>query len=288
MSSPQPGILDGIPSHARYLEFHRRSGDVPVAVVLRDLAGISVELGAVIGLGPGLLAGLGAAIPGHMSFPAFTGPGCEVPSTQSDLWAWVRGEDPGEILLNARAIEREVADAFGIERMVDGFRFRDGRDLTGYEDGTENPKGDDAVAAACSAGGGSFVAVQQWMHDLDLFASHPPGVRDRIIGRRLDDNEELDNAPPAAHVSRTAQEDFEPEAFLLRRSMPWADTTGEGLMFVSFTATVDPFVAQMRRMAGLDDGIVDALFGFTRPVTGSLFWCPPVRDGCLVLPEFHP
>ena len=59
-------------------------------------------------------------------------------------------------------------------------------------------------------------------------------------------------------------------------------------MFVSFTATVDPFVAQMRRMAGLDDGIVDALFGFTRPVTGSLFWCPPVRDDCLVLPEFRP
>ncbi len=288
MSIPQPGILDGIPSHARYLEFHRRPGDVPVAAVLRDLAGISVGRGAVIGLGPGLLAGLGAAIPGHMSFPAFTGPGCEVPSTQSDLWAWVRGEDPGEILLNARAIEREVADAFGIERMVDGFRYRDGRDLTGYEDGTENPKGDDAVAAACGADGGSFVAVQQWMHDLDLFASHRPGVRDRIIGRRLDDNEELDDAPPAAHVSRTAQEDFEPEAFLLRRSMPWADSTGEGLMFVSFTATVDPFVAQMRRMAGLDDGIVDALFGFTRPVTGSLFWCPPVLDGSLVLPECRP
>ncbi len=288
MSSPQPGILDGVPPHARYLEFHRRPGDVPAAVVLRDLAALSVDRGAVIGLGPGLLAGLGVTIPGHRAFPALSGPGCEVPSTQSDLWAWVRGEDPGEVLLNARAIEHEVADAFGIERMVDGFRFRDGRDLTGYEDGTENPKGAAAVAAACDVAGASFVAVQQWMHDLDLFASHPPGVRDRIIGRRLDDNEELADAPASAHVSRTAQESFEPEAFLLRRSMPWADTTGEGLMFVSFTATVDPFVTQLRRMAGLDDGIVDALFGFTRPVTGSLYWCPPVCDGCLVLPDFRP
>ena len=57
-------------------------------------------------------------------------------------------------------------------------------------------------------------------------------------------------------------------------------------MFVAFGRSLDAFVAQMRRMAGLDDGIVDALFGFTRPLTGSMFWCPPVRDGRLDLPNF--
>jgi putative iron-dependent peroxidase len=29
-------------------------------------------------------------------------------------------------------------------------------------------------------------------------------------------------------------------------------------------------------MAGEDDGITDALFGFTHPLTGAYFWCPPV------------
>ena len=33
----------------------------------------------------------------------------------------------------------------------------------------------------------------------------------------------------------------------------------------------------MRRMAGLDDGIADALFTFSRPVTGGYYWCPPVK-----------
>ncbi len=28
-----------------------------------------------------------------------------------------------------------------------------------------------------------------------------------------------------------------------------------------------------------DDGIIDGLFSFTRPITGSYFWCPPVTDG---------
>ena len=36
-------------------------------------------------------------------------------------------------------------------------------------------------------------------------------------------------------------------------------------------------------MVGEDDGITDALFTFTRPLTGTYFWCPPVQDGKLDL-----
>jgi putative iron-dependent peroxidase len=45
--------------------------------------------------------------------------------------------------------------------------------------------------------------------------------QDHAVGRRRSDNEELDDAPESAHVKRTAQESFEPEAFVVRRSMPW-------------------------------------------------------------------
>jgi putative iron-dependent peroxidase len=34
-------------------------------------------------------------------------------------------------------------------------------------------------------------------------------------------------------------------------------------------------------MVGAEDGIVDALFRFTKPVTGAYFWCPPVQRGRL-------
>ena len=52
---------------------------------------------------------------------------------------------------------------------------------------------------------------------------------------------------------------------------------------MAFAASLDPFDAILRRMVGLDDGVVDALFRFTRPVTGATFWCPPLRDGRLDL-----
>jgi putative iron-dependent peroxidase len=175
--------------------------------------------------------------------------------------------------------------AFRCDRLVDGFKYDRGLDLTGYEDGTENPEGGDAVDAAITEDvapgidGSSFVATQQWIHDLDHFKSLPQADQDNIIGRRLSDNEELDDAPLSAHVKRTAQESFDPEAFVVRRSMPWADEHGEGLMFVAFGRSLDAFEAQLRRMTGQEDGILDGLFRFSHPVSGSYFWCPPVRDG---------
>ena len=62
-------------------------------------------------------------------------------------------------------------------------------------------------------------------------------------------------------------------------SMPWVDGQRARLMFVAFGASFDAFEAQMRRMAGIDDGVTDALFRFTQPLTGAYFWCPPVRRG---------
>ncbi len=111
----------------------------------------------------------------------------------------------------------------------------------------------------------------------------PRRSQDLTIGRRRTSNEEIDDAPPSAHVKRTAQERFTPQAFVVRRSMPWAEGNVGGLVFVAFAASFDPFEAQLRRMLGLDDGVVDALFGFTRPESGAYYWCPAMAGGRLDL-----
>ena len=285
----QPGLLAEVPSHARYLTFRRRPAAADPRPALERLAALPVDEARVVGLGASLVDELEGGIEGLRTFPAMEGKGLSVPSTPAALWCWLRGEDRGELVLLARLLRRTLADAFEADTVIDAFRHLDGRDLTGYEDGTENPTGDDAVAAAVVSGrgegldGASFVAVQQWVHDLDRFEAFRPGEQDEVIGRRRSDNEEMEDAPEAAHVKRTEQEAFDPPAYLLRRSMAWADATREGLVFVSFSASLDPFEILLRRMTGADDGIADHLFRFTRPVTGSYFWCPPVRAGCLDL-----
>jgi putative iron-dependent peroxidase len=176
-----------------------------------------------------------------------------------------------------------------LDKVIDAFQYGPGLDLTGYEDGTENPTGEQAHAVAViqeqgeGLDGSSFVAVQQWVHDLTRFDAMSVAEQDHTIGRRRSDNEEIDNAPASAHVKRAAQESFDPEAFVLRRSMPWADETGEGLVFVAFGASFQPFERLLTRMVGAEDGIPDALFTFTRPISGNYFWCPPVHAGKLDL-----
>jgi len=288
MTNSQPGILAPLPNHSRYIEFSVVAGCDPVSC-LKSLALRRVGSDLVIGLGFGLIQGMGKSVAGLHGFQAESGPGCEAPATQADLWCWIRGDDRGQIALLGRELIRMLKPAFKVERLVNGFKYETGLDLSGYEDGTENPEGDDAIEAAIARGAGagidgsSFVSVQQWHHDLDHFDSLSEETRDNIIGRRIRDNEEIDEAPVSAHVKRTAQESFDPEAFMVRRSMPWGNVSGEGLMFVAFGKSFDAFEAQLKRMTGQEDGIVDGLFRFTQPLSGSNFWCPPVADGHLDL-----
>jgi porphyrinogen peroxidase len=288
MSKAQVGILLPPPPLARYLVFSLRP-DTDPRELLQELAVSVNSEERVIGLGASLLKSLGVEIEGLDIFPSYAGAGLDVPSTPAALWCWLRGSDRGELVHASREVERQLMPAFDLVKVIDAFQYRDSRDLSGYEDGTENPEGDEAVVAAIvsdqGAGldGSSFVAVQQWLHDLDYMDSMEDDERDNVIGRRLSDNEELEDAPESAHVKRTAQEDFEPEAFILRRSMPWADESGEGLVFVAFGKSFAAFEALLNRMVGKDDGIVDALFRISQALSGSYFWCPPVKDGRLDL-----
>ncbi len=288
MKTVQPGILAPLPRLARHLTFSLKPQSDPAAA-MKELGRIANGEKIVVGIGQSLALALNANIAGLKPFPVYVNAGIDIPSTPAALWCWLRGDDRGELVHQTRQLRQLLAPAFLLTNVTDAFQYKDSRDLTGYEDGTENPEGADALEAAIvqDAGqgmdGSSFVAIQQWVHNLTHFQAMSQTTQDHTIGRRKSDNEELDNAPKSAHVKRTAQEAFEPEAFVLRRSMPWADAADEGLVFVAFGRSFDAFEAQLYRMSGLEDGTPDALFSFTRPVTGSYFWCPPVKDGRLDL-----
>ena len=65
--------------------------------------------------------------------------------------------------------------------------------------------------------------------------------------------------------------------------MPWADGNDGGLHFVAFGKSFDAFEAQLGRMVGGEDGVTDALFTFTRPLTAAYYWCPALKNGKLDL-----
>ncbi|QBG47897.1 Dyp-type peroxidase [Verrucomicrobia bacterium S94] len=288
MTYYQTGIVDNLPAHGRYLTFEHLPGTPPTGALQR-LQTVADGSELVVGLGRSLTLELNADIPNLGTFPADPKARIEVPSTPAALWCWLRGAERGDLIHRSRELKNQLSEAFECINTIDAFKHGSGRDLTGYEDGTENPEGQEALDAALLRGAGdgldgsSYAAVQTWVHNLNRFKALPPNKQDHTIGRRLSDNEELADAPPSAHTKRTEQESFSPEAFMMRRSMPWADSSAEGLNFVAFGRDFRSFEVQLARMVGIEDGITDALFNFSRPVTGNYFWCPPVFQGRLDL-----
>jgi len=268
----QPGILAPVPAAATFLRLALRP-HVDAAAALRPLRVPGEHV--LVGLGTGMASALGCVVDGLRPIPTLAAGRVTIPSTPCDVWLRIDGDDAGEVLHRRRVLD---LSGFTVVDETAAFRHGPSRDLSGYEDGTENPTGDEAAEVALADDGSSLLAVQRWVHDWAAFDAMSKEQQDHTIGRERVSNEELDEAPARAHVQRTAQEDFSPEAFVVRRSMPWADPRGSGLMFLAFGATLDPFEALLRRMLGLDDGIVDALFDFTQPVDGATVWLPGLDE----------
>jgi putative iron-dependent peroxidase len=283
VSLKQPA-LGAEPQAAVSLQWRRRGDPV---VLWRALQALH-QPGAVIGIGAPLAAAAGVELPGLQAFERLHKGRFTMPATQLDLWALVPAHDATQAFDKADALIHALDPHAELVEALPLFRYHQGHDLTGYKDGTENPTGDEAWAAALVAAGegagGSFALVQRWLHFRDRMAALPAQARDHVIGRRRDDDEEIAEAPESAHVKRTAQEDFEPPAFLLRRSMPWGDGRRHGLQFIAFAAAIDTLQRQLQRMMGLDDGLQDALLGHSQAETGAFYWCPPWDGRRLRLP----
>lgn len=290
MQTTQNGILSDETHLARYMLFNLL--DIEAAKdCLEQLNEVVDDGSVVVGLGVSLVKAFNCEIPGLHDMPVNTAAGLDIPSTPYAMWLWLRGQDRGELFHRSRKLEEVLGSAFELVDVLDSFQYDSNRDLSGYEDGTENPQGDDAIDAAIVSGqgegldGSSFVVVQQWVHDFEILDSMTVEEKDNSIGRHISDNQEFDEAPEFAHVKRTAQESFEPEAFMLRRSMPWVEGMSAGLLFVAFGKSFAAFEAQLNRMLGNEDDIQDAIFSFTTPASGAYFWCPPMKDGKLNLSQ---
>src|SRR5580698_6834668 len=154
---------------------------------------------------------------------------------------------PGDMLLHIRAkrmdlcfelamqIMARIGDAVTPVDEVHGFRYFDDRDLMGFVDGTENPRGEAATEAVtigdedAAFAGGSYVIVQKYLHDLDGWNALATEVQERIIGRsKLSDIELADGVKPSyAHNALTTIVEDGEEVQILRDNMPFGQAGGE-------------------------------------------------------------
>src|SRR6185295_16830380 len=109
------------------------------------------------------------------------------------------------------------------------FSYLASQDLTGFEDGTENPPLDEAIEVA-TTDGDSVVLLQKWVHDLDGFEALELADREQVIGRTLQGSEELDPSPENSHIGRVVIEDDDGnELEVFRRSTAFGGVLEHGL-----------------------------------------------------------
>ena len=218
----QPAILEPAPSPARFVSFALHAGAEPAAV-LRALAAVPHDPKTVVGIGLPLAERLGRPIAGLRAFPGDVPP---FPSTQHALWVWMAHGDASRLFDAGRALAGRFRGLLDVVDEVDAFGYREGRDLSGFVDGTENPKGEEAVQAAIIAGAGPRARRRQLRRGpalgarLDAVNRMTVAARAAAVGRDPETDVELADAPVSAHVKRTAQESLDPPAHILRRSMP--------------------------------------------------------------------
>ena len=187
MATPQTGIFAlGDAAHI-YLEFAMTPGTsaeklVRAVVAIHEPRTTVGGVNAVFGLRPELwravapddapaeLTGFNAPLPGAAGY--------SMPATQADLWLWIAGASYDVVFDLEREAIVKLAPAATLVRELDGWSYRHSRDLTGFEDGTENPAlmiapGIATIADGNPGAGGSVLLYQQWQHQTAKWEALP-------------------------------------------------------------------------------------------------------------------
>ncbi|MCL1045451.1 peroxidase [Shewanella sp. 10N.286.51.B7] len=217
-------------------------------------------------------------------FPAMQEGNRDAPAIEYDLFMHIRC-DRYDIL---HLVANEISQMFeGLVELIEeerGFRFMDSRDLTGFVDGTENPKGRSRQEVALVADednqfkGGSYVHVQKYAHNLSKWNRLPQKKQEDIIGRTKQDDIEYasEDKPLTSHIKRVNLKDADGKSMeILRQSMPFGSLKEQGLMFISTCSKPTHFEEMLRSMVhGDGHGNHDHLMQFTKALTGSSFFAP--------------
>jgi putative iron-dependent peroxidase len=208
------------------------------------------------------------------------------PSTPADILFHLRAKRMDLCFELVAQIMARIAPALDAVDETHGFRYFDDRDLLGFVDGTENPRGLAALNAALvtadedpNFAAGSYVIIQKYLHDMTKWNALSTEQQEHIIGRQKLSDIELSDAvkPTSAHSALTTIDENGRELKILRDNMPFGKPgQGEfGTYFIGYSRTPRTTEKMLENMfIGRPPGNYDRLLDFSRATTGSLFFAP--------------
>ncbi|MBC3765374.1 Dyp-type peroxidase [Neptunicella marina] len=299
MSQPQKGICAEPNLHALFLMFNVNDGqEVCIRQLLPKILTIfdhydeehyEAMVSGVVAIGSNYWMEL---YPGHMPellapFPDFSERDRSAPVVPADLFIQVRA-DRADIChamgLDICELMLPVAD---LVEQVKGFRYLDGRDLTGFITTPDNPRGMKKFDVAIIGdedpdfSGGCYMHVQRYQHQLTQWQQLSLERQQQIIGRYKDSGQALadEQLLPDSHLSKTrVTDDNGIPLVLLDQSMPYGDMKVQGVYFVSCAKSPVTFTRMLRnRILADKNGLYDRFLDYTTAETGAAFFAPSIQ-----------
>lgn len=289
MSTPQSAILPDAEPFALYSILKIKHNHAQVLAQLQTLPAFVEEInrtqvGADLTLSLAFTQAFWQRVNAPMpealiDFPVLGEGETEAPSTDVDVLIHCHSKRHDLLFYVMRKCLSEIAESVDVVDETYGFRYLDARDMTGFIDGTENPKDEQrrevAIVPEGEFAGGSYVMVQRFVHNLPAWNRLNMAAQEKVIGRTKPDSVELDKVPAASHVGRVDIKEEGKGLKIVRHSLPYGSASGEhGLLFIAYCQTLHNFKVMLESMYGVTDGKTDQLLRFTHAVTGAYFFAP--------------
>lgn len=207
-------------------------------------------------------------------------------STAGDLFFHIRAEKMDvcyEMMLVIHMLLKDVIDAVD---ETHGFRFRDGRAIFGFVDGTENPDSEEAKDVVYIEDDndpykdGTYVLAQKYSFDLDLWNTLTIEQQELVVGRTKENDLELsaDKKPSNAHTEISkAHDKAGEEVKIMRANIAFAEASKNifGSYFLGYSKDFSITLQMLQHMfEGNEKDTHDSILDFFTPITGNLFFVP--------------
>jgi putative iron-dependent peroxidase len=276
--------LDGHEHHIR-----RVLGLIPGVIQKLTDQFSEANLNAVIAIGPGYWDALYPAVR-PLDFQPFSPllvDDLAMPAVPYDVLLKIRADRYDVLHLAIQQCYQQLMPHLELVEQTHCFRFMDGRDLTGFIDQPQSPRGrkkrELALISETSQpelAQGSYVCYQRYRLDLNRWQQLTQQQQEVIIGQRKLDGQHLPMAQLSeqSHAVKAAVTDDFGEFYpLVFQNMPFGQLKVQGLVILACSAEPTAYLAWLNRRLG-DSGAqnYDLLLDYVQADSGAAFFAPSI------------
>jgi putative iron-dependent peroxidase len=211
----------------------------------------------------------------------------DMPALPYDLLVQIRADRYDVLHLAAQQCFQLLTQHVELAEQIHAFRYMDGRDLTGFIDQPDAPKGRRKREIALISehhdpifAGGSYLHLQRYRLDMARWQQLTQQQQEAIMGRRKIDGQRLALAQldenshevKAACMSTDGQ-----ELPLLFQNMPYGQLKVQGMLHLGFSADAKAYLRWLKnRMGQSGKQNYDLLLDYTQADCGAAFFAPSV------------